>query len=422
VDAPHPQTTGTGAPTSVAAERTDPARSGGERPERLGYQPALDGIRAVAVVLVLLFHFRATGNRPLVAGGFLGVDMFFVLSGFLITTLLLEERLGTGHISLRSFYARRALRLFPPLALAVVAAIVLVLVLDPGDPSRPEWSGVLGATFYYANWLRITSGDVLGILDHTWSLSIEEQFYLFFPPLLALVMWWRPTARAVFVSLGGLALLSFALRVWLWGQRPSAAEPTFGNFYLTLTARGLPPMPRTAWIPAWDRVYFGSETRAETLLVGALAAATLVFAPALLRRVRIWPLLGVLGALGTAIIVDRAQFGDRWVPVQGTLAIELTTVAVVLAVVLAPRAPLAVAFATAPMVWIGRRSYAIYLFHPFVFRLVDEEIVALPTWGWFVLQTAVVFVLADLSFRLVEKPAARLRARLHASVAPTANA
>jgi peptidoglycan/LPS O-acetylase OafA/YrhL len=407
VDGVDTQTPGPLETSAGPAPRTETARA------RFGYQPALDGIRAVAVALVLLFHYRMGDGRPVLAGGFLGVDIFFVLSGFLITTLLLEERLGAGRIGLRQFYARRALRLFPPLAVLLVAGIVALLVLEPGDSDRPEWEGIAGAAFYYANWLRIVGGDLLGMLDHTWSLSIEEQFYLVFPLVLVLVMRRRVSLPMVLVVLGALTLVSFAVRLWIWTSRPEMGAPTFADFYLHVTGRSRPPAPPNAWIEAWDRVYFGSDTRAETLLVGALLAVVLTLGVRHVRRVPLVPMIGIgiVGVLVAAAVVDRAKFGTQWLPVWGTLALEAGIVAVIASVVVAPRAHLARVLALPPLVWLGRRSYAIYLFHLPVFVLVDRS-GDVPLWVFFVGEVVLVLALAELSFRAVERPAAGLRRRL----------
>src|SRR5262249_28328029 len=147
-------------------------------PPRLGYQPALDGARAVAIGLVVLVHYPwhvgFLASAPF-HGGFLGVDAFFVLSGFLITTLLLEEHAASGRVSLRRFYARRAFRLLPALAVLLVVAVVLHFTLAAHNKNRPETTGILGVLFYVANWVGIYRPKSLGVIFDTWSLAVEEQ-------------------------------------------------------------------------------------------------------------------------------------------------------------------------------------------------------------------------------------------------------
>jgi len=159
-------------------------------PSRLGYQPGLDGLRAIAVVLVLLYH----GGVSWAAGGFLGVDVFFALSGFLITSLLVDEHARHGRISIPAFYARRARRLLPALALVLVAVVAYAATLAP-DGSLRQLRGDLLATIGYAtNWRLVLSDrgyfdafTTPSPLKHTWSLAVEEQFYLVWPVLLLVV-------------------------------------------------------------------------------------------------------------------------------------------------------------------------------------------------------------------------------------------
>src|SRR5438874_2564773 len=156
--------------------------SEGRQPARsLGYQPALDGLRAVAVLAVFGFHATSSG----VPGGYVGVDLFFVLSGFLITSLLLEERVRTGRVRLSWFYARRFLRLAPALV-ALLLCYVLCYGLWKGDrwPTALKSAGL--AAVYLSNWARSLGVNDMGWVGHTWSLSVEEQFYLLWPPLLLL--------------------------------------------------------------------------------------------------------------------------------------------------------------------------------------------------------------------------------------------
>src|SRR5690242_16076342 len=138
--------------TSTTSDSPDEApASKASAPATFGYQPALDGIRAIAIVSVMLFHY-VFRNHLILPHGLLGVDAFFVLSGFLITALLLREHGRTSRIGLRNFYARRALRLLPLLACVLVVAVIVNLAFPPGYPGRPERQGITAAAFYYANW------------------------------------------------------------------------------------------------------------------------------------------------------------------------------------------------------------------------------------------------------------------------------
>lgn len=178
----------------------------------LGRVPGLDGIRGLAVCLVLLFHlagfFSASGG--VFQGGFIGVDVFFVLSGFLITSLLLSERHQHGSISFPRFYLRRACRLFPALAAFLFAHVVYALAV--GDPRKVEAKAVLSIVFYVGNWAQAFGMAVPIGLRQTWSLAVEEQFYLIWPTALILMVHFLRSRRAVLTVLGLGILASATLR------------------------------------------------------------------------------------------------------------------------------------------------------------------------------------------------------------------
>ena len=224
-----------------------------QRP-KLGYRPALDGLRAVAVLAVMVEHSgvrRPGGTGLLLPGGFLGVDVFFVISGFLITSLLLIEHDGTGRVDLRRFWLRRARRLLPAacvtIAATCVAAAVVGLAID-GEALRGD---ALAALAYVANWRFIVTDQsyfaAFGVpspFRHLWSLSLEEQWYLVFPPLLVglLALVRRRTGALLVV----LATAAAASAVWMAVCHTPGQDPS--------------------------RAYYGTDTRAQTLLVGALLA------------------------------------------------------------------------------------------------------------------------------------------------------
>ncbi|RQX06450.1 acyltransferase family protein, partial [Micromonospora globispora] len=218
---------------------------------RIAYQPALDGVRALAVAAVLAFH----GGVAALPGGFLGVDAFFVLSGFLITSLLLAEHRDAGRIDLVAFWGRRVRRLLPALLLVLVVVLLVSRQLMPGTELGALRWDALAALGYVANWrMANRGGDYFAAtgspspLQHTWSLGIEEQFYLVWPLLLIVLLAWAARRRRL-----GVALL-----VILVGAVGSAL------------AAALLFAP-----DAVDRVYYGTDTRAVALLVGAALAVLL---------------------------------------------------------------------------------------------------------------------------------------------------
>ena len=205
---------------------------------KLGRRPALDGLRGICVLLVIALH----ADLPFSKGGFLGVDGFFVLSGFLITTLLVEEWHRAGKISLRAFYIRRALRLFPALLVLLVFSVLITLLLLRGDAAASSWRGIFLASFYASDWATVIFGNNssgLGIVQHTWSLGVEEQFYLLWPLLLVFMFTLRMRTKWI---LAVVSLLIVASALW----------------------RAL-LLEQGEWI---ERVYKEFDTRADALLIG----------------------------------------------------------------------------------------------------------------------------------------------------------
>ncbi|MFM7069169.1 MAG: acyltransferase family protein, partial [Actinomycetes bacterium] len=213
---------------------------------KLGYRPALDGLRAVSVMAVLFYHADAAWFP----GGFLGVEVFFVVSGFLITALMVEERIGTGRVDLGQFWLRRARRLLPALYL-LLAVVSIAALLVWRDVSGRMGGDVLAALLYVSNWWQIHLQDSYfaaagrpPLLKHLWSLAVEEQFYLLFPPVFA------------------FAWVKFGRRKTRWGM--------VGAALLSALAMAIMYQPGTD--PS--RVYYGTDTRAAGLLLGAVLAVS----------------------------------------------------------------------------------------------------------------------------------------------------
>jgi peptidoglycan/LPS O-acetylase OafA/YrhL len=280
--------------------------------ERLGNVPALDGLRAVAVTCVLAFH--ATGYPR---AGWIGVDLFFVLSGFLITTLLLEELGSRGRVSLPAFYRRRALRLFP--ALFVMLAVVGVVTVAQ---SRSV-VGVTAGALYFANFLLAFDPTAMPAeLTHLWSLAAEEQFYLVWPVVLFLVLAGRRHVGLMVAAGGALAATAWAMHLH---------------------------------DASWSRVAFAPDTRSIAILVGCALALT--------RLPRIRGLEYV--ALPVVICLFALDF-QRVLGIAPTLFLFAISSAVLIAAC-RDRCALAAALSIAPAVFIGRISYGLYLWHVPVF-------------------------------------------------------
>jgi len=389
---------------TAVRETTRPVRTAFRAPGD-GRRPALDGVRALAVTAVVVFHFGGGASSPL-RGGFLGVDIFFVLSGYLITGLLLAERARTGRIDLLAFWARRARRLLPALVLMVLAVSAWVWWASPPDAYPRRRADVLWTLGYLANWHSISvsedyfaSYSAASPLRHAWSLAVEEQFYLVWPVLLlGLVVLGLRLRRAGWRVLSGTRCLAAGVVV---GIVASAAA---------MAAAFLPDDPNPA--------YYGTQGRVQELFAGALLA---VLFHTVRRRSgtgtspggggragRAAAVLGVcsLAALLPAIVLlpDTAPLYYR----GGALVVSLAAAGLIAAVELAPTGRLGRAFSLSAVVILGRISYGVYLWH----WPVTVAVHVTPERGQIatqVLRTALTLGAAAASFVLVEQPVLRGR-------------
>jgi peptidoglycan/LPS O-acetylase OafA/YrhL len=349
--------------------------------KRFPYLPGIDALRALAVLAVFFYH-AGVGWLP---GGFLGVDVFFVISGYLITSLLLREFRSAGHVRLGRFWLRRARRLLPAVGVLIAVTMVAAAILQPDriDALRGD---AVASLAYFANW-HFVFADVSyfeqfqrpSLLTHLWSLSVEEQFYLFWP-------------------------LVFAAGMKLFGR---------GRLLLGVLAGALGSVA-LAWLlfdPGGDasRVYYGTDTHAVGLLAGV--ALALVWSPVELRRhpsgELVGPILDVVGVLALAyVLLDFAGVHDYDLALWhgGYLWLAIAT-ALLLAALAHPAARLGGLIGSAPALWLGLRSYSFYLWHWPVLALTRPGIdVSLPRGILIPLQLALVLALADLSYRFVELP------------------
>ena len=354
------------------------------RETRLRYLPGLDGLRAVSVIAVIGFHADLSG----LAGGFLGVEVFFVVSGYLITSLLLVEQRRDGTLSLPSFWRRRARRLLPALLAVLVTALILSITLAP-DSLEQTQSDVAAALFYVSNWWQLIHHhsyfmgiDRPPLLLHLWSLSVEEQFYLFWPVTLALVG--RSYGRWVLhLAIAG-AILSA-----LWMAR--LYEPSFDP----------------------TRVYIGSDTRASGLLLGAALAVVVrppgYDAPATPDRPARRSGRELAAAFGALSLVWLFTHLTRQEPLLfrgGLLLVDLASCALIVGLV----RPTAVnrLLGARPCAWLGRRSYGLYLWHWPVFAVTRPDLdLPLPALSLLTLRLGLTFLLAELCYRLIEMPVRR---------------
>lgn len=342
----------------------------------------LDGLRAWAVLAVIAYHLAPAS----VPGGFIGVDVFFVVSGFLITTLLLREAADRGRISLPSFWLRRARRLLPALGLVVVTSLVAARLVTT-DLLVGIGRQVLGAATFLTNWVEILAGS--SYFDATqpelfqpfWSLAIEEQFYVLWPLLLVLLLVlvrsWR--ARAA-VALGA-ALASAVLMAVL--HQPDG-DPT--------------------------RVYYGTDTHAFGLLLGVAAAFAWRGGIGLPLRPRLarWLPAAALGVLTVLVVVLQDQATATY---RGGLLLASVLAVLAVAGCTTGESAYVRALETRPLTWVGERSYGLYLWHWPVILVVGAVVVAAPgtvAWWWgTALSLVLTFALAAASYRWLEVPVRR---------------
>jgi peptidoglycan/LPS O-acetylase OafA/YrhL len=360
-------------------------------PDRLGYRPALDGVRAVAILMVLLVHtgaFLVPGaDDHVLPGGALGVDLFFVLSGFLITTLLLERR--SEHRPLASFYLRRALRLLPAVAVLLVGTAVIALA--EGEPARSVANTFAAVLTYTTNWALLAGVSIERHLTHLWSLAIEEQFYAVWPLVLLGALATASSRTQLLWLTVGLALASALWRAALWESGHS-----------------------------WERLYLRTDARADALLIGA-ALAQLPWRRVAAVSTRWRSLAGGVALVALLAAAETLKASSAVLYLGGYTVVAILA-AVLIAAVLPGGGVLAATLGASTAIVIGRLSYSLYLWHFPLFIVVGEHTGAWPTTLRVVVGWALTFAVAAASYRLVERPALALKDRVGRRGAPFAQA
>jgi peptidoglycan/LPS O-acetylase OafA/YrhL len=349
---------------------------------------ALDGIRALAVLAVLCYH----AGISWMGGGLLGVDVFFVLSGFLITTLLCREITRTTTIQLGRFWADRARRLLPALIVLILGVAVYAYVLRHSIDVAAVRGDALSTLLYVANWHFILSDQGYFIqaaapspLLHTWSLAVEEQFYLIWP-LVALFVVRRRGVQALAVTAGLGAIASAALMLSLYHAGFSV-----------------------------NRLYYGTDTRAQALMVGAFLGAVgshfgdgFSIVPTRWNSTRIrqwlWTGLGVTGALYLAWAWHALAGQDPFLYRGGFFAVALATGALIVGCVTVPASLFTRLLSLRALVFVGRISYGLYLYHWPLFLAINHAHTGLSGISLLVARLAVTFAAATISFLLIEEP------------------
>ncbi len=349
------------------------------------YIPAIDGLRGVAVVAVMLYHLGFTW----IPGGFLGVDLFFVISGYVITRLLLDSIARSGGLDLRAFYKARIRRLFPPLVFMIVSTSIYIGFWAPETVRRfasDSPFALLGSMNWWLVFRRTDYFDSIirpPLLQHTWSLGVEAQFYLIWPLILLLVLRYLgknriPGAALFIAAVSGIALLVVSYQV----DAANASQIS--------------------------HVYFGTDTHSIGLFLGAALAVSWI--PQNLKEdveKRAQDFIDGIGIFGFIGIVATFLFIDETDPTLYKLAFPLAGVfgCAIITSIVHPASRFAPVLSSRVAVWIGERSYAIYLWHWVVFQVTRPAVdIEGSPWALTALRFLIVLALADISLRLVELP------------------
>jgi len=349
------------------------------------YIPAIDGLRAIAVIAVMLYHLGISW----IPGGFLGVDLFFVISGYVITRLLLDSIQERGGLDLRDFYMARIRRLFPPLVFMIVVTSIVVGIWAP-DTTRKFLTDAPFSLFGSMNWWLVFNHqdyfEASGrppLLQHTWSLAVEAQFYLLWPLILLVVLKYLgkkviPAAALSIAAISGVALMFVAF------QLDAASSSKVSH------------------------VYFGTDTHSIGLFLGAALAVSWIpqnFNLQVTRRAQDFidgiGVFGFIGILATFLLIDETK------PTLYKIAFPLAGLfgTAILISIVHPASRFAPLLRTKVLLWIGERSYAIYLWHWVIFQISRPQVdLDGENWALFLLRILLVLAMADISLRLVELP------------------
>ena len=347
--------------------------------------PAIDGLRAVAVIAVILYHL----DFSWIPGGFLGVDLFFVISGYVITRLLLDSIQRSGGLDLRAFYAARFRRLLPPLLFMIFVTTIIVGFWAPDTMRRFLGDAPFAISGVMNWWLIHRETDYFesigrpALLQHTWSLGVEAQFYVVWPLILLLVLRYFGKKRIPFAALliaitSGITLLIVSLQI----DGSDASKVS--------------------------HVYFGTDTHSIGLFLGAALAVSWI--PQNLQETvsrRAQDFIDGIGIFGFLGIIAAFLFIDASDPTLYKIAFPLAGIfgVAILVSIVHPASRFAPILSSKIFIWIGERSYAIYLWHWVIFQITRPEYdLEGSTWALYALRVLLVFALADISLRLVELP------------------
>ncbi len=369
-----------------------PAADGSGRPARfrLGNRPPLTGIRALGVSLVLVYH----SDFSTLPGSWCALGVFFVLSGFLITAMLSDEASRTGRVHLGNFYSRRALRLLPPLVLTAVLMIIYAAFVPVADASRRLWGDIIAALFYFADYRQaLGHAPFFGFLAQTWSLSVEEQFYVIWSVLMMAVV--ASGRRRLAYVLGSAGLVaSVADRLGVTFGAPRFDHATFA------------------------RIYYAFDTRADALFLGCLLGllASDGYLTGWSRRcTRAFSVVAAVSGAVMVWVVATAHLWTRdlviwWIPLT-----EVASAVIIVYFVVQPDGIGSRLVGLRPLVYVGNLSYTIYLVHFPVYVALEPGTLHWSYWPTMAVRLPVIAAVSVLSWHLMEQRLTRWRRK---SLAP----
>jgi len=341
------------------------------------YVPAFDGLRGIAVLSVMIFH---AGNsvRPLLRGGYIGVDIFFVLSGFLITSILISEFNSTDTLNILRFYAKRARRLMPAFLFMLLLYVIGSLVFLSEKEIKSNLVDVLIAITYTTNWTRALGGYSPSMLGHTWSLAIEEQFYLIWPITLLCILRYKMSRGRTVALILFIAFLFWAIRV-------------------VLTVVGATP----------DRLYNGLDTRGDALMLGSALGASLTslktdWQSSRFKYARLG--LNAMSAIAIFLLVIVATYADWQKPEMFSiwmLFIEIAAAIIIAHIFIMEKGIIERVLSMSILVWIGSISYGLYLWHYIIYQTMN--VMGFPQSYLAIVGIPLSFVAATMSFYCIER-------------------
>lgn len=365
---------------------------------RLGYRPGLDGLRGLALIVVVLFH----AQLPFIKAGHMGLTIFFVLSGFLITVLMLQEFRDAGDVQLGRFFARRTLRIYPALLVFLPAVGLYTQLTASPATARAHWLSVVSVFTGVSNIVHGATSHPLILLEHTWSIAVELQFYLLWPIVLLWALRRGTPWRVIATWMLRVAVAVVIVRAgwWLLATLPDDVTGTLA------TAKEV--ARRTAFARVYPRILTGTDLRVDHLMIGCLVGLAAFHGQldrlqAHRRRVVAASLLAVAYITWFTVTVDV----DWWdfMFSGGSTLVAISAAVIIITCIVVADSPVPRVLANRVLVWFGTISYGVYLWHVPLYRILRERVPDWSLWEQAAVGGIAAVLLALLSYHLIERRA-----------------